>query len=80
MHGISNRDLFLDQPNAQQLNSLSEDNNRSAARWAHHRWKVEWLDNITRLRTFIPDIGTHPSWNGRTKNSLGPDYDLFCGL
>ena len=35
-------------------------NNRSAALWADHRWHEEWLHNTARLRTFIPDTGTHP--------------------
>jgi len=42
----------------QQLIS-SSDNNIRAEQWAHHQWKVKWLDNLTRLRTFIPDTGTH---------------------
>ena len=29
-------------------------------KWADHRWNVERLENTTRLRTFIPDIGTQP--------------------
>jgi len=45
-------------PAAQQPIS-SCDNNRSAALWADHRWTVDWLDSTTRLRTFIPAIGTH---------------------
>jgi len=39
--------------------------------WLDHRWNAEWLDNLTRLRTFIPDIGNRPP--GMAKNSLGPD-------
>jgi len=46
-------------PAAQQLISSSDNNYRSAALWADHRWKAKWLGN-TRLRTLIPDIGTHP--------------------
>jgi len=38
---------------------LSDNNNRSSAHWADHQWRAEWLDNITRLRTFIPNTGTH---------------------
>jgi len=44
----------------QQLISSSDDNNKSTALWADHQWNAEWLDNTTRLRTFISDIGTHP--------------------
>jgi len=47
-------------PAAQQLISSSDDNNRSAALCADHRSNEKWLENTTRLRTFIPDIGTHP--------------------
>jgi len=42
----------------EQLISSSDDNNVRAAHWADHQWKAEWLDNTTRLRTFIPDTGT----------------------
>ena len=31
-----------------------------AAQWADHEWNAEWADNPTRLRTLIPDTGTHP--------------------
>jgi len=46
----------------QQIISLPDNINniRSAVLWADHRWNAEWLDNTTRLRTFIPDTGTHP--------------------
>jgi len=44
----------------------SSDNNIRAAHWADHQWKVEWLDNTTRLRTFIPNIGTHPPGHFRS--------------
>ena len=45
-------------PAAQQLiNSI--DNNKRAALWADHQWNAEWLDNTTRLRSFICD--TTPS-------------------
>jgi len=46
---------------AVQLISSSDNNNRSAALWADHRWNSEWLDNPTRLRSFISDTGTHPT-------------------
>ena len=46
-------------PSAQQLISLSVDNSRRVALWVDPRWNVEWLENTTRLCTFIPDIGTH---------------------
>jgi len=29
-------------------------------RTGDHLWKVVWLGNLTRLRTFFTDIGTHP--------------------
>jgi len=37
----------------------SSDNNTPAVQWADHRWNAEWADNLTRLRIFIPDTGTH---------------------
>jgi len=40
--------------------SSSVDNYRSVALWSDHPWNAEWLENTTRLRTFVPDIGTHP--------------------
>ena len=43
----------------QQLISSSGDNIWSAALWADHWWNLERLDK-TRLRIFIPNIGTHP--------------------
>jgi len=48
-------------PATQQLISSSGDNNNiRAALWADHQWSAKWLENITRFRTFIPDIGAHP--------------------
>jgi len=44
---------------AQQLISFSDNNNIRAAQWADHQWNAEWADNPTRLRTSIPDTGTH---------------------
>jgi len=41
-------------PAAQQLISLSDNNNIRAAYWADHQWNSEWADNPTKLRTFIP--------------------------
>jgi len=31
-----------------------------ALNWADHQRNAEWLDNLTRLRNFIRDTGTHP--------------------
>ena len=45
----------------QKFISSSDDDNTSSSLWADHRWNAEWLDNTTRLCTFIPDTGTHPS-------------------
>jgi len=46
-------------PTAQQFVGFS-DNITHGAHWADHQWNVEWVDNPTRLRIFIPDTGTHP--------------------
>jgi len=46
-------------PAAQLISSSEDNNNRSAVLWADHQWNAEWLESTTRLRTFIPDIGTH---------------------
>jgi len=56
---------------AQQLISFSDNNNIRAAQWADHQWNAEWADNPTRLRTLIPDTGTHTR-NDPPKESLGP--------
>jgi len=45
-------------PAAQQLITWADDNNRSVTLWADQRWNAEWLENTTRLHTFIHDIGT----------------------
>jgi len=47
-------------PAAQQLISLSDNNNMRAAQWADHQWNAVWLDNLTTFRTFISDTDTHP--------------------
>ena len=44
---------------AQQLISSSNNKIRNPELWADHRWNAEWENNTTRLRTFIPDTGTH---------------------
>jgi len=44
---------------AAQLISHSDNNNIRAEQWADHHWNAEWTDNPTRLRTSIPDTGTH---------------------
>jgi len=46
-------------PAAQQLISLSDNNNIRAVQWADHQWNVEWPDKPTRLRTSIPDTSSH---------------------
>jgi len=58
-------------PAAQQLISLSDNNNIRAAQWVDYQWNVEWTDSPTRLRIFLPDTGTHPP-NDSHKKSLGP--------
>jgi len=55
---LNSRHPFV--PVAQQLISLSDNNNISAAQWANHQWNAEWGDNPTRLRMLIPDTGSHP--------------------
>jgi len=43
----------------QQLISFSDNNNIRAAQWVDNQWDAEWADNPTRLRSSIPDTGTH---------------------
>jgi len=56
-HLLLSRHPFV--PTAQQPISFSDNNNIRAAQWPDHQWNVEWTDNPTRLRTSIPDTGTH---------------------
>jgi len=65
---IKSRHPFV--PAAQHLISSSENNNICATQWADHQWNVEWADNPTRLRIFIPDTGIHPRSDPPNK-SLG---------
>jgi len=58
-------------PAAQPLISLSDNNKIRAAQWADHQWNAEWADNPIRLRTLIPDTGTHTR-NDPPKKNLGP--------
>ena len=44
----------------QLISSYDDHNNRSAGLWEDHRWNAEWFEHTTRVRTFIPDIGTYP--------------------
>jgi len=44
---------------AQQLISFSDNNNIHAVQLADHQWNAECADDLTRLRTLIPDTGTH---------------------
>jgi len=46
-------------PAAQKLIISSDKNSIRAVHRADHQWNAEWLDNPTRLRTFIPDTGTY---------------------
>jgi len=54
---LKSRHPFL--PAAQHLITLIDNSNIRAAQWADHQWDAEWTDSPTRLRTFIPDTGTH---------------------
>ena len=56
-HSASNRDTHLCSPH------ISSSNNNIRTKhcaWADHQWKMEWLDNLTWLHTFIPDTSTYP--------------------
>jgi len=70
--------LVMDKPRhrfvftTQQHISSSDNNNIRAAHWADHQLKAEWVGNLTRLRTFIPDNGIQLPRNERPNNSLGP--------
>ena len=64
-------------PAIQQLISSSDDdNNRSMALWADHRWNAKWLESTTRLRTFIPDIGTCQEQRGSGSTPSTPVSDI----
>jgi len=66
---LKSRHLFV--PAVQQLNCTTHNCNANAGLWADNRLNVEWLENTTRLRAFIPDIGTYPSANGPARNRVG---------
>jgi len=79
---------------AQQLISLSDNNNIREAQWSDSQWNAEWADNPTRLRISSPTPGNTPMRVRR----LGPTqlpphwcrlfpqllvqtgYGLLCGL
>ena len=56
MHGVSSRDTHFCPPHNSSVHLYNS--NIRAAHWADHQWKAEWLDNLTKLRTFISDTGT----------------------
>ena len=60
MHRISNREthLYTTQSNSSLHLTTTIYGRRSGA---DHRWNRKWLDNLTRLCSFIPDTGTHPT-------------------
>ena len=53
----------------------SPSDNIRAAQWADHQ-----LDNTTRLRTFIPDIGTHPPGMALTRRAWSRLNRLRTGV
>jgi len=63
-------------PAAQQLISSSDDNGRSAALWADHRWNADRLESTAILRTFTP---YPPTWNSPAKNSVSPSPVCITG-
>jgi len=60
MHGLSNRDTHLYPSLNNSINSSDSSITYVRRAEADSRWNAEWLDNLTRLRIFIPDTGTHP--------------------
>ena len=32
--------------------------------WTNHKWKSEYCENVSRLRTFVPETGARPVWMG----------------
>jgi len=46
-------------PAAQQVIRFSDINNIRTAQWVDHQCNTEWAKKPTRLRTLIPDTGTH---------------------
>jgi len=62
-------------PNAQQLISSSNDNNRSAALWADRRWNAERFASTTSLCTFIHNS---PSRNGPPRTACWVWLNRLC--
>ena len=56
--------------------------------WADHQWNAEWADKPTRLRTLIPDNGTHTPgmtlprtawvWLNRHRTCVGRSRSCLC--
>jgi len=65
---------------AQQLISLSDNNNIRAAQWADDQWNAEWVDNRTRLHTLIQDTGTDPLRMTLLRRAWVQLNRLHCGV
>jgi len=65
---------------AAQLISSSDNNIRSAAFWADHRWNAEWLENPWRLRTLSPTSApTLVEWPSQEQPGSGSTASHRCG-
>ena len=77
IYGISNRDTHLYPPHN------SSDDNRWAVLWADHQWNAQGWKYNTRLRTFIPEIGTRtlPEWPWHEQPSpASPPPPYWCRM
>ena len=42
-----------------ELSSEAYNHGISAANWAYYKWDVKWKSDTTRLRSYIPNTGSH---------------------
>ena len=62
-------------PTAQQLQFYWQQQSCGTL-WGVHRWNAERLDDTSRLRIFIPDIGTHPHRMALQRTARAPHVRL----
>ena len=63
---------------AQQLFTLSDNNNVRTAHWVDHQWNAEWADNITRL--FHPNTDTNSPLVTLSRRAWFRFYSLRTGV
>ena len=63
------------------ISSSENNNNRNTALSTVHRWNAEWLENTTKLRTFLPTSAlTFLEWPCQEQRGSGLIPSALCGL